>query len=777
MVKQWTVYAENSSPYRRRQSVILPIPMSDEPFPKGHAFFWRNSPWGEIKLPFVRVAALHRPGSTGIPNARWVQLVIPFVIFDPWEKREFDIRIKAESSVSPVKVEELIDNGEFFEIAPVCEKLLSNPFIELEYDGKEVRCPLVLNGSRVVYDWGAIGKCWRTDTFIRNDYNDEIWLRVYLTNFLDEPFFRVTLVLENQPYNGIKKEDPDAAVATSGIKHGVFVKFPVPAIPIFKTRHFPDPSSFQYKNDQFIWNLIPLPAEKPIETLGYWQGRVWEFILLKDNSSISATELLDKINRSNSQTDTRNLDLKLTTFIAQCIDPLYSVPDIQSVRESEAFWIGGVKSPLAPVDTEEYKKIRRIAIDEFKTLIEESDWGTWGEGEKWRSFGDVRYSGETGTPRNSDGDPWARRAIQSRIPATLAISREIARAQALRPMTRCLLDIDKSKLNVHVYIYNLGIHPRSDVRFHVGENSYSPYYAGKDSTYPGFQNNPLFYEDSPHGWTGPDYQHITFDQLESASIFCIDPFSYDELRYGALALPYGFGVNDKGFGDPHFPNPRGRWPVGEREEGWSAVAAFLAYSVSFDFNVYYHFHHRWKLMDELRRSFIIETTDGKREVMLEHASGANYDFRVAPFLNMVTQVFEAGSLLYGSVAIGYPAYGLSHMEGLWKECHGFGYPDQPDILVYRFEKYVLPPDGIHKTSTSWDFTQSKPKPRCQWYRVGVIGKGTFNMITGATLYAKKFHPDEKVREYISENWDTMKDHPGYGIYRDINGAWRQWWDI
>src|SRR5690606_22353661 len=68
-----------------------------------------------------------------------------------------------------------------------------------------------------------------------------------------------------------------------------------------------------------------------------------------------------------------------------------------------------------------------LAVDELDGWLARDHFGTWG------SFGDVTYSGTSGTPRNTPLSPEAGHAIQAGWPRLLLVLEQKAWAQAMRP--------------------------------------------------------------------------------------------------------------------------------------------------------------------------------------------------------------------------------------------------------------------------------------------------------------------------------------------------------
>ncbi len=393
----------------------------------------------------------------------------------------------------------------------------------------EARVP---GGEEVLLEETPLVRVRRFHTYHRNPDpragigRDFLSLTVYLTEFSSTPVVLVDLVLGND-YLGAdhpgKSKDPnlhplgDAAFASVELQGRDLALLPLFAKECGLARPAKGPGGRQ------VWRLLGKTY------LGDGQCRLWRFAGLPSPDRIPASER--KLARS--------------TWKAMAGHPLLPLADGAAWEASGALSLYG--GPAYP-PRDWAARARR----EFLRWQGKPWFGPFG------SWGDVKETATTGTPRNTPCSPEWVHAVQTNLSFLLLPLLGKAGQQACRPY----------------HLWGLRVEKDQDLRL-WGGLPLRPSWAGivpKDSEtlgrralyakmpYRKWARGAEYDRDRPHGWNAYDNEHWTTDLLFDAWMATGDWWCRDELRLlGECAMgmlrPFRYST---------------RWPQAARCEGWVA---------------------------------------------------------------------------------------------------------------------------------------------------------------------------------------------------------------
>ena len=643
--------------------------------------------------------------------------------------------------------------------------------VVLDYDDQftELDSP-----SDIKFDWFAGGDTRECRQLITTQYDTEVWARIYVTNWFDDPFYRYQVVLENQAYSGVTVPtgdfEGDAAVAPSFIPGGIRFLFSTPTLLRFSDYHASGALSQTMHSGSPYYQWEVLPSGSTDENyLGAFQGRAWEFLVGK-TSFCSYSELWDILTGAPV---TGSAYTK--TLAAEYEDPLWAVPDIDTLRESKAWWFGGLTAPLK-VSAGDMESFRSTVQSAFDTELGRDAWGVWG-GTTY-CFGDVVNTHETSTPRNSDGAMWIRRAVQARRPKYGRIDYERANAQALRVLHRCFQETDNPGLMKQTFLHQWSVYSAG-----LGGNLWNlfqdnPDYACKNSPDPRKPADPTGIYKKPHGYENVDIGHVATEFLIDSYIYHANAFAYDELHFLGWGYPYCWpNPKEEFWGNPNVFSPA-QWPKETRPEGWTNMVGVMAYQAVGTglLSSATHVYERFQKMEAERNQHTIPNPTGAGTITLpEH----DYELpdtytHLYGYTTKAITFFQVGALCYAAIAAGYPNYALDQIRGMTYPFHAWDrvWPWWPNLSgkpAYYYEAWVHPDSWTHKYNLD-----NQP---AKWYASGVPGRGTAEMVFGVFRYAAVHHPEEAIRTQISGKLDRLITTYHYsGWTPGPDTKWSQWWD-
>lgn len=204
-------------------------------------------------------------------------------------------------------------------------------------------------------------------------------------------------------------------------------------------------------------------------------------------------------------------DLWRQTFNAFSQDPLYPLADIASWQDSEALGLHG--GPIrGPSDA------RQRAQGEYATWIGRNHFGTWG------TFGDVKITSTTGTPRNTTVSEDLAHAIQGGYGKLVQALEQKAWAQAVRPYHLFGLQVGAEE-NILLW---------DGIPYWPGSRDLSNESLGRrglwaNDPYAAYRTRWSGGQDS-HGWSWYDIEHWTTDLLFDYWSVTGDAWAREELR-------------------------------------------------------------------------------------------------------------------------------------------------------------------------------------------------------------------------------------------------------
>jgi len=840
MLSKWTFRVKNESTKARTQQVMLPMPFPDEPWPGGRIVCTKGL-GSTYEMPWFRIAAYHNPSNPEkIGNPRFIQVLTPAVTFSAGEEKEFELQIGTAGTnpiaepINPIKVHEEPSKGDIVTSepigtqpiikegnirsrstgtakifkptpgdivtkepikgsgvyvggkVPVChftgavefdENFLTAQSLVLYFDGDYYDIGYI---GTPMFSWGQGGLVMKKNVTITNRFKTELHLRVYTTIMPDSPFIKVLCILENQPYEQIAKSG-DAAVAPiywgerGGSGGGVGFLFSNPALLVRRDKHPGNLYQTTYNGDKYYeWRIWEDPY---IEFLGTWQGKAWEFLVYPNQNDVSYLQVVDYVRNG---TVPSGANSKVLSWLAEDEAPLWALPDIETLREAKAWWFGGIKSPLNPEDWTTLTNFRNSWDSAFNTYYGK-DWSYWGGAGQNEAFGDDKHSATTGTPRNSQGELWAMRAIQGKRSQYLKLTVERARAQVLRPLARCFMSVlsQTSKLKntyfLQFKVYKQGLGEQwGCYKEHI-------YRVGKATPDPrGDHNmgNADVYE-HPHGWDPANFGHIAAEMLADAHIFTADPFSWDELDFYGKTIKYAWpNPPDGAFGGGTSFGPA-NWPSETRREGLVALVGALAYQVTGNLDPWQHLHDRARMLESFRKTL---TGFPDTPYQLEHDNELNENYTKIGTKLKATTLFQSGHYVHGMLAVGWPQNAWDQILGHCLPYHawelkdwdtGAGRPKGQPAYYYEIRPAY--------NSPSKDPSSGKWKPRREWWSRSVGSFGTMGMIVSAMRYAIATHPQKTMRALIENRLRDMLAYYGHAYQPNPASTgdgdkWWEWWD-
>lgn len=205
-----------------------------------------------------------------------------------------------------------------------------------------------------------------------------------------------------------------------------------------------------------------------------------------------------------------DLDRWRQTHEAMASTPLRGLADIDTWQVSRSLGLHG--GPLAgPADAAQQ------AAAEYNSWQGRNHFGTWG------TFGDVKRTATTGTPRNAPVSPELAHAIQGSYEPLLEVLEQKAWAQAVRPY--------------HVYGIAVGAEQDICLWYPLANRNISAEHLGRvdlrnNDPYGSWRNRTPWNgsgEDG-HGWNGYDHEHWSTDLLYDYWSVSNDAWAKEELR-------------------------------------------------------------------------------------------------------------------------------------------------------------------------------------------------------------------------------------------------------
>ena len=199
------------------------------------------------------------------------------------------------------------------------------------------------------------------------------------------------------------------------------------------------------------------------------------------------------------------------TFEAFAAAPLRSLATLQTWQSAEAMGLDGwiVNGPADAFQR---------AQGEFESWFARSEFGTWG------SFGEVKRTQTTGTPRNAPVSPELAHAAQGANPRLLQVLEQKAWVQAVRPY--------------HLYGLEVGAYEDillwEEIPYYPGARGLSRESLGRralwqSDPYSGYRQRVDF-GNRGHGWNGYDHEHWSTDLLFDYWTISGDAWAREELR-------------------------------------------------------------------------------------------------------------------------------------------------------------------------------------------------------------------------------------------------------
>jgi hypothetical protein len=197
------------------------------------------------------------------------------------------------------------------------------------------------------------------------------------------------------------------------------------------------------------------------------------------------------------------------SFTARVDHTLYPLCDVETWQKSEGLGLHG-----GPVDGPSDGAARAAA--DFDRWVNGGNFGTWGD------FGDVNYTGTSGTPRNTTVSWDAARAIQTRSRNLMRLFEAKAWMQAIRPYHLFGLTVGAEE---EIYLwYPMAISPRTS---DITDESLGRRNLWRNDPWAGFRTRT---NHSAHGFNGYDAEHWTTDLLFDYWTLTGDPWAREELR-------------------------------------------------------------------------------------------------------------------------------------------------------------------------------------------------------------------------------------------------------
>ncbi|MEO0480105.1 MAG: hypothetical protein AAF196_11540 [Planctomycetota bacterium] len=197
------------------------------------------------------------------------------------------------------------------------------------------------------------------------------------------------------------------------------------------------------------------------------------------------------------------------TFDARVEDPLFPLATIDSWQVTDSLGVHG-----GPIDGPSDAQSR--ADRDFTRWRDRDHFGTWG------TFGDVSYTGQSGTPRNAPLSPEVAHAVQAQHPGLSQILEQKAWVQATRKYHTYGLEVGAAQ-NIYLY-FPMAVTP---VDNDITDQSLGRRAIWDNDPYPQLRSRV---DHRAHGMNGYDINHWTTDLLFDYWTVSGDAWAKEEIR-------------------------------------------------------------------------------------------------------------------------------------------------------------------------------------------------------------------------------------------------------
>jgi hypothetical protein len=460
---------------------------------------------------------------------------------------------------------------------------------EISNSGEVVQeTPLVRVQRFRVYHKAAVGKGMGRD-FLTSTF--------YLTEFRDVPFLCVDWILGND-YLGI--DDPEGNQDPN--------LYPLGAIDIDKAS-FLIMSVAGVNSYQSDMHAI---ADAELEPGGWVRFDVMKDTWIADGAT-RRYRFLARIEDPQAPNLTKKKWADGLWPFAQ--DPFRPLAQLETWQKSGAFGLHG--GPITgPLDA------GQMALDEYNGWRGgASRFGTWD------SFGDVKRTSTTGTPRNAPVSPELAHAVQGMEPRLLMALEQKAWAQAMRPYHLWGLEVGSEQ---DILLWD-------PIPHYPGSRDLSRQSLGrralwKSDPFGSYRNRVDFKNGKNHGWNGFDHGHWTTDLLFDYWSVTGDAWAKEELRQLGESLKALMRLK--------------RYATSSlqaaRAEGWCMVGFVQSYLATQDSSIKEYALRRVREVIDARRR---KTHPSKVLINQWNYPGAGYPSNSSFFMP-----WQHGAVLYGFLA-------------------------------------------------------------------------------------------------------------------------------
>jgi hypothetical protein len=424
---------------------------------------------------------------------------------------------------------------------------------------------------------------------------DYLTSQFYVTEYRDMPFVVVDWILGND-YLGVDAPngDPDPNL------------YPLGGVDVNRAQ-------FLARGDSETQPYLPdLHAITGPEFVDGWTAFT---VLTDDTIGDAQTRRYRFLVRVEHQNATDDVKAKWrSTFASAVTDELFALADLDTWQKTEALNLHG--GPIkGPTDS------ATRAVGDYTRWRNTNHFGAWG------SFGDVKFSGTTGTPRNTPASEDLVHAIQGDYPRLLLVLQQKAWAQAQRDYHVHGLQVAADQ---QILLWDMPpIYPGSR---DLSRESLGRRALWRNDPYLPYRSRVPLSSNRAHGWNYYDHEHWTTDLLFDYWSVTGDAWAKDEIAHLGQCLRGLMRLS-------HYAT---RFIQSVRAEGWTMAGFVQTYLATGDAAIKSY---------ALRR--IHEVTDPQR--MSSHPSKCftaqgNYAGTRFPGNHKFYMPWQHGAVLYGYLA-------------------------------------------------------------------------------------------------------------------------------